>query len=427
MYRYEYSGIGQSVEERTKALLLDGYISETCVRKRVENEEVEITEFQGEHRDEYMVKDMNSGECRLFRKGVLELSWREERGKRVGGFTVYEKGKVLRMESWRGLLYQDEFRCVENSQGSVRMIIRRGKKNHVVYRGGYEKKSLKREGDGYEYDEESGRVLIHGVWKNDELFQIFQEFESESTMIEYDVNDVEENVSVRNRRPMYMGSYAYDEPKRKYVRHGMGNEIDLNTGIAKKECEWSNGGVKSAVDLFGGWYVEGGEEDSLRHLVLEEYMEDVEIHSELEWHSMHKDVREITVAANTCNEESMTELSFGSFKCLKRIVVGDDCFMNVNEVRLTGVNELESVVVGMRCFTRKKDGFANDSSRHFYLKNCPKLKELRIGRYSFSDYSVCEIEDVRALEVIEMGDLKEWSGSFHCSSLELKSVVVPLT
>ena len=67
MYRYDYSGIGQSVEERTKALLLDGYISETCVRKRVENEEVEITEFQGEHRDEYMVKDMNSGECRLFR------------------------------------------------------------------------------------------------------------------------------------------------------------------------------------------------------------------------------------------------------------------------------------------------------------------------------------------------------------------------
>ena len=121
------------------------------------------------------------------------------------------------------------------------MIIRRGKKNHVVYRGGYEKKSLKREGEGYEYDEESGRVLIHGVWKNDELFQIFQEFESESTMIEYDVNDVEENVSVRNRRPMYMGSYAYDEPKRKYVRHGMGNEIDVNTGIAKKECEWSNG------------------------------------------------------------------------------------------------------------------------------------------------------------------------------------------
>ena len=161
--------------------------------------------------------------------------------------------------------------------------------------------------------------------------------------------------------------------------------------------------------------------------MLEEYIEDVVIHSELEWHSMYKDVREITVAANTCNEESMTELSFGSFKCLKRIVVGDDCFVNVNEVRLTGVNELESVVVGMRCFTRKKDGFANDSSRHFYLKNCPKLKELRIGRYSFSDYSVCEIEDVRALEVIEMGDLKEWSGSFHCSSLELKSVVVPLT
>ena len=46
-----------------------------------------------------------------------------------------------------------------------------------------------------------------------------------------------------------------------------------------------------------------------------------------------------------------------------------------------------------------------------------------MGRYSFSDYSVCQIENVDALEVIEMGKLSEWSGNFHYASLELKSII----
>ena len=44
-----------------------------------------------------------------------------------------------------------------------------------------------------------------------------------------------------------------------------------------------------------------------------------------------------------------------------------------------------------------------------------------MGRYSFSDYSVCEIENVPSLEVIEMGELNSDSDNFCYSSLELKS------
>ena len=44
-----------------------------------------------------------------------------------------------------------------------------------------------------------------------------------------------------------------------------------------------------------------------------------------------------------------------------------------------------------------------------------------MGCYSFSDYSVCEIENVPSLEVIEMGELNKWSANFHYASLELKS------
>ena len=49
------------------------------------------------------------------------------------------------------------------------------------------------------------------------------------------------------------------------------------------------------------------------------------------------------------------------------------------------------------------------------------LKSLKVGCYSFSDYTVCEIENVDALEVIEMGELDEDSDNFHSASLVLKS------
>ena len=94
----------QCIEDEIKVVMLDGYYSTGCVRRNVKGRRVEITMFQGTHSDEYVVKEGRSGDCRLFRKGVLELSWKEESGQRVGEFTVYEKGRALRKESWKDAL-----------------------------------------------------------------------------------------------------------------------------------------------------------------------------------------------------------------------------------------------------------------------------------------------------------------------------------
>ena len=131
----------------------------------------------------------------------------------------------------------------------------------------------------------------------------------------------------------------------------------------------------------------------------------------LEWH-----VGEIVVG-NGCCKGSMMELDFKRFGLLKRIEIGDECFENVNEVKLIGLGQLERVVIGKNCFR----GYCNDSTHHFYLKDCERVKELKIGCYSFSDYSVCEIENVPSLRVIEMGELNEKSFNFCHASLELKS------
>ncbi len=78
-------------------------------------------------------------------------------------------------------------------------------------------------------------------------------------------------------------------------------------------------------------------------------------------------------------------------------------------------------MIGKWCFTQYKSEWpGHDPNRRFYLKNCERLRELKMGSGSFNDYSVCEIENVPSLEVIEMGRLNESSVNFLYASLELK-------
>ena len=137
--------------------------------------------------------------------------------------------------------------------------------------------------------------------------------------------------------------------------------------------------------------------------------------------SITKDMTELVVPSNRCNSRLIKTVDLSLFPQLKSIEIGDECFMHVNEVKLIGLSQLERVVIGENSFTKKKNDWGYNPNRHFYLKNCERVRELKIGRYSFSDYSVCEIENVPSLEVIEMGELNEESKDFYYASLELKS------
>ena len=143
-----------------------------------------------------------------------------------------------------------------------------------------------------------------------------------------------------------------------------------------------------------------------------------------DWDCVDKRVGVIEVSNGCCNEEGLKELDLRGFVNLRELKVGNECFENVDEVKMAGLNELESVEIKKNGLTRHKNGCGNDPNRHFYLKNCPKLKSLKMGRYSFSDYRVCEIENVDVLEVIEMGELNEKSYNFYYASLELKSILI---
>ena len=136
---------------------------------------------------------------------------------------------------------------------------------------------------------------------------------------------------------------------------------------------------------------------------------------------LHNHVEELIVSDKSCNGREWTDVDFSVLTKLRELRVGDCCFRYVEEVKLVGLKELERVEIGKNSFTWIVDWHQYYSERHFYLKNCERLRELKMGCGSFGDYSVCEIENVPSLEVIEMGELNVDSYSFWDASLELKS------
>ena len=110
---------------------------------------------------------------------------------------------------------------------------------------------------------------------------------------------------------------------------------------------------------------------------------------------------------------------------LTSIQTSNYCFTKTEQLDLIGLNALERVVIGNGCFTKAgydpmKD--AKNPNRRFCLKDCERVKELKIGCESFSDYSVCVIDHLPSLEVIEMGNMNKESENFYRASLALNSV-----
>ena len=156
----------------------------------------------------------------------------------------------------------------------------------------------------------------------------------------------------------------------------------------------------------------------INHPSIHKHNPKANIHSVDELLRVNRSVEELIVDSNACNDKCFTLLKLSSLTNLKVFEVGDYSFAHVEEVKLSRLNQLERVVIGMHCFSRIA---GENGTGHFYLKKCKRVKELKIG-YSFFRYGVCVIEDVDRLEVIKMGELKKDSHNFFVASLELKSM-----
>ena len=122
-----------------------------------------------------------------------------------------------------------------------------------------------------------------------------------------------------------------------------------------------------------------------------------------------------------CNIPSFTKLNLLSFVHLRQFEVADCSFGYVKEVKMIGLKWLESVVIGENCFTKKENEMIKSPTRHLYLKDCERLRELRIGDHSFENNSSWVIVNLPSLEEIEVGEWRKKNDYCSESALIVKS------
>ena len=135
--------------------------------------------------------------------------------------------------------------------------------------------------------------------------------------------------------------------------------------------------------------------------------------------SVSEDMTELVIPSERCNEMMIVLLNLNLFTNLKKVTVGDEAMMYVSSVVIGGLPNLETIEIGKNSFTTAKDNYAS-LTRIFRIYNCPSLKEVKIGSFSFSDYSICTISSVPRLQLLQIGELSEVGYNFVFSSLQLK-------
>ena len=210
-----------------------------------------VQRYQGKHRNEFLLRSDN-GDVFLYENNVLKQSWKEnENGKKSEEFIRYKNGRVDFSQRFQDILEQMNSKRIVCHKKGLRMEIWSAKTGHLLYHGKYNERRMK-EGWGIEYDEESGNMILEGIWSKGRLIEVIRCFNGD-VMTELKRNG-SDSLDPTKRIPIYVGGFRYDEDNETFVREGKGCLIDEKSGIATRECEWKDGKEVSGVDLHGGWY-----------------------------------------------------------------------------------------------------------------------------------------------------------------------------
>ena len=121
-------------------------------------------------------------------------------------------------------------------------------------------------------------------------------------------------------------------------------------------------------------------------------------------------------------EMGLVTMDLSSFSQLKSFECGDNSFNSVRQFIINGLNELESISIGMNSFTLSENSYSERLNREFHLKNCLSLRELSIDRYSFSDYHTFELNNLPNLKSIVIGSSSTSNNFYFVESIELNDL-----
>ena len=126
--------------------------------------------------------------------------------------------------------------------------------------------------------------------------------------------------------------------------------------------------------------------------------------------------------SNSQLEMGLVTMDLSSFSQLKSFECGDNSFNSVRQFIINGLNELESISIGMNSFTLSENSYSERLNREFHLKNCLSLRELSIDRYSFSDYHIFELNNLPNLKSIMIGSSSDSMNFYFVESIELNDL-----
>ena len=191
----------------------------------------------------------------------MKQKWQEnEKGEKSDEFIVYKNGRIYFRQRFQDILEQVNSTRIVNHKKGLRMEIWSAKTGHLKYHG-ETNENRQRDGWGIEYDEDSGKMVLEGIWSNGTLIEVIRLF-NEDTMTELKRNE-KDGLDPVKRIPIYVGGFRYDEDTETLFREDKGCLIDEETGIATRECEWKDGKEVGGVDLNDGWYTRSTNSNSV--------------------------------------------------------------------------------------------------------------------------------------------------------------------
>ena len=130
--------------------------------------------------------------------------------------------------------------------------------------------------------------------------------------------------------------------------------------------------------------------------------------------SIDLDSRRVLISDGCCNDIEYTTFDFSRFYNVEEIIIGNDCFENVDTFVVNGLNTLKSLKIGDRSFSKIKsvddwdyDRVKNDCMYRFQISNCNELQSIEIGRFSFVTFRDNFIlHNLPKLTTIKIGSIK---------------------
>ena len=380
---------------------LSGFV-ETSIEKPADGLNGEcFVHYGGDHTDYEMrvklVNGVREGKAIILNDGVPFIIMEYNNGSLTGSVEKLDDFGVVEL---RGHLVNG------NEEGLFEELDRKRK---VIWTGYYKK--------GKRYVGAVRKVSGDGRYDGSGEYYIFDESGSVSQLCLFE-NGMKSRVLARfcgnimteldgNEKRIYEGEFEGDT-ENGYVRSGKGKEFANGNRMALYSGNWKNGrreGFGTEYKEFKPFYT-GEWENGKRNGEGEELDENGRVVYEGKW----KDgvIEELKIDDGVHNNPCVTELKLSGLDQLKRIVMGDESYKRVVLFEIDGLNLLESIVIGKKCFTIATiDGTAitwglKDGTLR--ISNCPKLKSIQIGDNSFASYRSFELKNLPSLQSIDIGE-----------------------